>query len=229
MDAEVEHEIEDKIEGVEAIAESDAVEVLATWRQKRTATQEKLTLGLRPARTTKPEIVAGKCASMEVLARLAGGPRCSPCPEVGHSSRNCPKQKTTSYPLQPSGSASVRAATRSDDLYSGARAVCDPSVDMAVWRSSFERNAGGDCSESVKTQKKETKSDSGCAKTVIGRRALARHVAVTSAPWWLSDVAPVRFKGFDDSTTVARRCGGPVGAPRVTSGLLLPSVPRSTF
>ena len=43
--------------------------------------------------------------------------------------------------------------------------------------------------------------DTKCAKTLIGRSALARHVAVTGVRLrWLSDIAPVKFKVFDDST-----------------------------
>ena len=49
VDPEVEHEIGSIIAGLLPIEESGAVEVLATWRQTRTAmTQKKLIRGLRP-------------------------------------------------------------------------------------------------------------------------------------------------------------------------------------
>ena len=54
-DTEAEREIEAIIAGVEPIEESDAVEVLTTWRHTRTAvTLDKLTRGRRPAGTIKP-------------------------------------------------------------------------------------------------------------------------------------------------------------------------------
>ena len=47
-DTELESEIEAVVGALEPIEESDAVEVLATWKQTRTAmTQEKLSRGLR--------------------------------------------------------------------------------------------------------------------------------------------------------------------------------------
>ena len=56
MDPEVEHEIESAIAGLEPFEESDAVGVLATWRQTKTAmTEEKWTRGLRPAGVVKLE------------------------------------------------------------------------------------------------------------------------------------------------------------------------------
>ena len=43
--------------------------------------------------------------------------------------------------------------------------------------------------------------DTECAKTLIGESALRRHVVVSrKEPRWLSDVRPVKFRGFDDST-----------------------------
>ena len=43
--------------------------------------------------------------------------------------------------------------------------------------------------------------DTGCAKTLIGQSALKRHVEVGGRePRWLSDVRPVKFRGFNDST-----------------------------
>ena len=41
----------------------------------------------------------------------------------------------------------------------------------------------------------------GGAKILIGQSALRRHVRVSGKePRWLSDVRPVKFRGFDDST-----------------------------
>ena len=43
--------------------------------------------------------------------------------------------------------------------------------------------------------------DAGCARTLIGQSALRRHVEASGKePRWLSDVRPVKFRGFDDST-----------------------------
>ena len=47
--------------------------------------------------------------------------------------------------------------------------------------------------------------DTGCAKTLIGRSALKRHVEASGKePRWVSNVRPVRFRGFDDSTQLSQ-------------------------
>ena len=73
MVTELEHEIEAMIAGAEPIEESDAVEVLATWRPTRTAMiQARVSRGLRPAGSVKPGIAARnhKSASKQDPAQL---------------------------------------------------------------------------------------------------------------------------------------------------------------
>ena len=98
VDLEVEHEIEAVVTGLEPSEESDAVEVLATWRSTRTSmTQENSTRGcLRPAGVVKlgSPAEAHKNALRQDLARLSGRTSCYKCWEVGLFSRRCPKKRT---------------------------------------------------------------------------------------------------------------------------------------
>ena len=93
-DVEQESGIEAIVGALEPIEESDAIEVLATWKLTWTAmAQEKLNRGLRtPARQHSNSTPVAKNAPKPDLARLAGRTRCSTCREVGNFSRNCPKK-----------------------------------------------------------------------------------------------------------------------------------------
>ena len=99
VDPEVEHEIEAVVAGlVEPSENSDAAEVLATWRSTRTLmTQENSTRGcLRPAGVVKlgGTAEAHKNALRQDLARLSGRTPCYKCWGFGLFSRRCPKLRT---------------------------------------------------------------------------------------------------------------------------------------
>ena len=75
MDLVVEQEIESINAGLEPIEEKDAVDVLAAWRQTRTAmTHEILTRGLHPTGVVKPgnTVETYNNASKQDLVRLGG-------------------------------------------------------------------------------------------------------------------------------------------------------------
>ena len=94
-DAELGSEIEAIVGALETTEESDAIEVLATLKQTRTAmAQEKLSRGLgTPVRQHSNSTPTVKDAPKPDLARLAGRTRCFHCREGGHCSRNCPKKR----------------------------------------------------------------------------------------------------------------------------------------
>ena len=47
--------------------------------------------------------------------------------------------------------------------------------------------------------------DTGCVKTLIGRSALRPHVEASGKELrWISEVRPVRFRGFDDSVQLSQ-------------------------
>ena len=85
-DAELESEIEAIVGGLEPIEESDAIEVLATWKKNQDGmAQEKLNLGLTtPVRQNSNSTSIAKNVPKPDLARLAGCTRSYSCPEVGH-------------------------------------------------------------------------------------------------------------------------------------------------
>ena len=89
--------------------ESDAIEVLATWKQTRTAmTQEKLNRGLRtPVYQHSNSTTVTKNVPKPDLAKLAGRMRCYNCREIGHFSRNYPKRLVQT----PGTDADVRAVS----------------------------------------------------------------------------------------------------------------------
>ena len=96
-DAELESELEAIARALEPMEESDAIEVLATWKQTRTAmVQEKLNRGLRTPVRHHSNSTQSKNAPKPDLARLAG--RFS----VLQVSRSWPFQSKLSKETRPS-------------------------------------------------------------------------------------------------------------------------------
>ena len=173
--------------------------------------------------------------------------------EVGHFSRNLSKEENDSSSTPVKRKCPCPSSHSGDLWHSEARTSYGPSVDMTgndvlsthEEKSSFGTSAGGECPRIVKIQKEEEHPGDEVlgvchrflsqrrAKTLSGRRALARHEALTNARrrWW-PDVAPVKIKGFDDSTQqsdgtvelhwrVGRKLTHFVAHVRRNSGLLL--------
>ena len=75
-DVEFGSEIEAIVAALEPIEESDLVEVLATWKQTRTATAQEKLNRRTPVRQCSNSTPIDKHALKPDLARLAGRPRC---------------------------------------------------------------------------------------------------------------------------------------------------------
>ncbi|CAK0792131.1 unnamed protein product, partial [Prorocentrum cordatum] len=90
----VEDDITDEIDAIvqaaEPIDEADAVEILATWKQTRTAmTKEKLDRGLRPQWKARPGQGGHGGPTRHDLDKLGRRVKCFRCKKIGHFSRDC--------------------------------------------------------------------------------------------------------------------------------------------
>ena len=210
-DTEFESEIEAVVGALEAIEESDAIEAHATWQQTRAAmAQEKLNRGLRtPVHQHSNSTSVIKNVPKPDLAKLAGRTRCYNCREIGHFSRNCPKRRVET----PGTDAGVRAVSCELDMMAtadvlSARVIFGETCEGGAMETHFvgrERGGRGNQSDAevlgVCHRPGCAVPDAGCARTLIGQSALRRHVEASGKePRWLSDVRPVKFRGFDDST-----------------------------